>query len=150
MSKLSSTVSSIPNSFDLAFAYENAAWADKHKSYVRVIADAGRVELFESGDAAAAESARSHFGPSNATSGLGGLALTAEDIRDVTAGLGQAVGPRADALRAMVATTMADGRATSAALMRLIREVRARRDVVGRELQGLDPEEPVSLVDRRG
>jgi hypothetical protein len=50
----------------------------------------------------------------------------------------------------MVATTMADGRATSAALMRLIREVRARRDVVGRELQGLDPEEPVSLVDRRG
>ncbi len=81
---------------------------------------------------------------------LPGLERGAEDIRAGTAGLGQAVGPRADALRAMVATTMADGRATSTALMRLIREVRARRDVVGRELQGLDPEEPVSSVDRRG
>lgn len=46
-------------------------------------ADPGRVAFFESGDAAAAESARSLFAPTNATSGAGGLALTAEDIRDV-------------------------------------------------------------------
>ena len=64
--------------------------------------------------------------------------------------LGETRGPRADALRTMVSATMADGRATSAALIRLIREVRGRRELVGRELQGLDLEEPVSLVDRQG
>jgi len=46
-------------------------------------ADPGRVELFDSGDAAAAEAARSLFAPTNATSGVGGLALSAQDIRDV-------------------------------------------------------------------
>ena len=74
----------------------------------------------------------------------------AKDIQAGADALRQATGPRADALRAMVGATTADGRATSAALMRLIREVRSRRELVGRELQGLDPEEPVSLVDRRG
>lgn len=74
----------------------------------------------------------------------------AREFRAEADALSQATGPRADALRAMVAATTVDGRATSAALMRLIREVRSRRELVGRELQGLDPEEPVSLVDRQG
>ena len=61
-----------------------------------------------------------------------------------------AEGPRADALRTLVAAMFPDGGATGAALIRQIRRLRARREVVGRELQGLGPEEPVSLVDRRG
>lgn len=81
---------------------------------------------------------------------LSDLERGAREIEARAPALGEARGPRADALRTMVSATMADGRATSAALMRLIREVRGRRELVGRELQGLDPEEPVSLVDRQG
>ena len=45
--------------------------------------DPGRVSIFESGDAAAAEAARVHFFPSLATTGAGRLTLTADDIKDV-------------------------------------------------------------------
>jgi hypothetical protein len=71
-------------------------------------------------------------------------------FREQTAPSRDASGPRAEALRRMVAVTTSDGRATSAALLRLIREVRSRQEKVGRELGGLDPEEPVSLLDMRG
>src|SRR5947209_1460708 len=45
--------------------------------------DPGRLSVFESADAAAAEAARGSFFPSLATSGAGGLPLSADDIRDV-------------------------------------------------------------------
>ncbi len=78
------------------------------------------------------------------------LERASQDFRERTTAVRRATGPRAEALRHLVAATTADGRATSAALLRLIREVRTRQAGVGRELQGLDPEEPVSLLDRRG
>lgn len=46
--------------------------------------DAGRPAFFESGSAEAAETARVHFFPSAATSGSGGLALTSQDVKDVS------------------------------------------------------------------
>ena len=46
-------------------------------------ASPGKVSIFETGDAAAAEAARSHFFPSLATSGAGGLTPTAADIKDI-------------------------------------------------------------------
>ncbi|MDZ4862186.1 MAG: hypothetical protein SGJ01_01975 [Gemmatimonadota bacterium] len=78
------------------------------------------------------------------------LAVGAAAVRAGTTLLRQATGPRATALRALIERTAVDGRATSTALLRLLREVRSRRDMVGQELQELDPEEPVTLVDRRG
>ena len=61
-----------------------------------------------------------------------------------------AEGPRADAPRILVAAIFPDGGATGAALIRRIRKLRARREVVGRELPGLGPAGAVSLVDRQG
>ncbi|MEO8633702.1 MAG: hypothetical protein ABI587_00355 [Gemmatimonadales bacterium] len=78
------------------------------------------------------------------------LERASQEFRERTVAQRQATGPRADALRHMVAATANDGRATSTALLRLLGEVRSRQEVVGRELQGLDPEEPVSLMDVRG
>ncbi|MFO0931335.1 MAG: multiheme c-type cytochrome [Planctomycetota bacterium] len=46
-------------------------------------ADPGRVSIFESGSAAAAEAAREHFFPSSVTSGAGDLTLTSDDLRDL-------------------------------------------------------------------
>jgi tetratricopeptide (TPR) repeat protein len=43
----------------------------------------GRVSIFETGSASAAEAARVHFFPSLATTGAGKLTMTAEDIKDV-------------------------------------------------------------------
>jgi tetratricopeptide (TPR) repeat protein len=48
-------------------------------------ADPGRVSIFETGSAEAAEAARVHFFPSSATTGAGGLVPTSQDIKDVAA-----------------------------------------------------------------
>ena len=65
------------------WAFQPGVWALAAGLLLWERSDPGRLSVFESADAAAAEAARGSFFPSLATSGAGGLPLSADDIRDV-------------------------------------------------------------------